>query len=641
MAQPDQDNDNPQQRWKTKYYDTLGELEKKEKSWQEIERLLRHLVTRLSLAADTRHPPLTKSLTELRAAVRDGKDIPALRTLIETISVEIGELDQVRSNRQSLKSPARILQSLLNQIPFPSALTKQCKEIDKQLGSMDEYTEVTAVIEQSALLIKKMIEVEREAAQADLEAPREARRSKLLERIFARCEPPPTVPVSDKKEEAKKPETDESEFDSPKTIAPAVGELLLQLALRLPDVVKKRINFRALKKHLNKARKRKDLLPIVDVIVQNIVAAYHIEQPAPVVIDNATLASLSEALKAFISHMNLPVDLQTRLAEIEKLFTTESGKIDGLVHCLNQLADVVAEVCKRLNMHHSELTGFFQQLTTRLEGLEQDLQSTGRYRNDTHTLVLNMERDVRSEISEMRAAFKNLTELENLKHDVDSRLNGLDSRIREFRENQEQRHQEDQDLIQQLSAKVKALETDGHQLRQRLEQTQQEAVQDALTGLPNRKAYEERIAAEVARTRRYTTPLTMVMWDVDMFKTINDTYGHAAGDRVLRVIADTLREHIRETDFLARYGGEEFILLLPQTKLNVAKTVCDKLRLLIEDTPFHFQEQRVSITISGGMAQYHGEEAVSQLFERADKALYQAKQNGRNRIETAEVQASG
>lgn len=635
MAQPDQNNDNSQQRWKTKYFDTLGELEKKEKSWQEVERLLRHLVTRLSLAADTRHPPLTKSLTELRTAVRDGKDIATLRTLIETISVEIGELDQVRSNRQSLKSPARILQSLLNQLTFPSALTKQSKEIEKQLGNMDEYSEITGVIEQTALLIKKVIEVEREAAQSDLEAPREARRSKLLERIFARKESPPPAAEPDKKDEVKKPETDETEFDSPKTIAPAVGELLLQLALRLPDVVKKRINFRALKKHLNKARKRKDLLPIIDVIAQNITAAYQIDQPAPIVIDHGSLNVLAEALKSFITHLSPPTDLQARLGEIEKAFTADAAKVDGLVHCLNQLADVVAEVCKRLNLQHSELTGFFHQLTTRLDGLEQDLQSTGQHRKDTHTFVLNMEREVRGEINEMRAAFKNLTEIENLKQTVDGRLDGLDNRIREFRENQEQRHQEDLELIQQLTSKVKALETDGQQLRQRLEQTQQEAIQDALTGLPNRKAYEERVAAEVARTRRYNNPLTMVVWDVDLFKTINDNYGHAAGDRVLRVIAETLREHIRETDFLARYGGEEFILLLPQTKISVAKTVCNKLRLLIEDTPFHFQDKRVSVTISGGMAQYQGEEAVTQFFERADKALYQAKQNGRNRTETA------
>ena len=158
----DKDSLDPQARWKTRYFETLGELELKEKSWREIERLLRHLVARLTLAADVRHPPLSQSLAELRNAVRDGKDIAKLRTLIETISVQIGELDQIRSNRQALKSPARILQALLKQISIPAALSRHAKDVDKQLNELQEFADVNGVIEQVANLFKQMIEAEKQ-----------------------------------------------------------------------------------------------------------------------------------------------------------------------------------------------------------------------------------------------------------------------------------------------------------------------------------------------------------------------------------------------------------------------------------------------------------------------------------------------
>lgn len=634
MALPDKDNGDPQLRWKNRYYDALAELEKKEKVWREIERLLRHLVTRLTLAADTRHPPLSKSLAELRNAVRDGRDIIALRNMIETISLQIGELDQIRSNRQSLKSPARILQILLKQLRVPESLARNYKDLDKQLNGLDEFSEVTKVIDQVAVLLNQMIEPDKRPATSP-ETVAEPR-SKFLQRLFARQTEKPAAVPEKSDTEPREPES----LDSPKTIAPAVGELLLQLALRLPDNVKNRINFRTLKKHINKARTRKDLLPIVEVIGQHIASAYATETAPATSIDPAAVNVIADAVRAFIAHLNPPNDLRLRVAELEKAFGENASQVDGLVHCLNMLADIVAEICKRLAVQHDELEGFFKQLTLRLQELEQGMQASGNISDTNHAQVLQMESEVRGEIGDIRTTMQAMLDLAQLKQTVDTRLDGLDSRIRQFREGEDARYQQAQELVKQLSGKVQVLEQDGEQLRQRLEQTQQEAMQDALTGLPNRKAYEEHIAAEVARSRRYGTPLSIVVWDVDKFKDINDTYGHAAGDRVLKVIGELLRDNIRQSDFVSRYGGEEFVLLLPQTPLEVARGVAEKLRAQIENTPFHFQEQRVIVTVSGGLAQYQNDEAVNQLFERADKAMYQAKQAGRNRIEVAGLPAA-
>ncbi len=660
----DKDSLDPQARWKTRYFETLGELELKEKSWREIERLLRHLVARLTLAADARHPPLSQSLAELRNAVRDGKDIVKLRTLIETISVQIGELDQIRSNRQALKSPARILQALLKQVSIPAALSRNAKDIDKQLNELEEFAEVNGVIEQVANLFKQVIEFEQKQTSPQAEPPlnptaeaKGERRSKFLERIFAKREQqsqdkellgvktePPIVEEKKSAELIVPPVSrmpavegaDSNLNDSPKTIAPAVGDLLLQLALRLPDNVKRRINFRTLKSHINKARRRKDLLPIIEVIAQNIESAYNSTEPLPVMLDANSLNEIVEAVKAFITHLSPPKDLQASVSQIEKLFSEQSGKVDGLVHCLHALADVVAEICSRLTVQRNELESFFSQLNLRLEEIDADLRQTGRRHEETQQHVVAMESDVHGEIDYIKKSMQDMTELIQVKQTIVTRLDMIDNRVKTFRDTEQQRHEQAQALIVQLTEKVHALEKGGAQLQQRLEQTQQEAMQDTLTGLPNRKAYEERIAMEIARCRRYKSTLGLAVFDVDKFKTINDTYGHAAGDRVLKVIGEVLSEHIRQTDFVARYGGEEFVLLLPEADIAVGKTVAEKLRGIIEQTPFHFQDKRVVITVSAGLTYYRDEEAIETLFERADQSLYKAKENGRNRIEIAE-----
>jgi diguanylate cyclase len=121
------------------------------------------------------------------------------------------------------------------------------------------------------------------------------------------------------------------------------------------------------------------------------------------------------------------------------------------------------------------------------------------------------------------------------------------------------------------------------------------------------------------------------VWDVDHFKRINDTYGHRAGDRVLRAVADCLSGSIRGTDFLARYGGEEFVMILPGTKLEDALRVIDDMRVAVSKIGFHFRGNPVSITISSGITVLADADSAGSAFERADKALYNAKESGRNR----------
>ena len=125
------------------------------------------------------------------------------------------------------------------------------------------------------------------------------------------------------------------------------------------------------------------------------------------------------------------------------------------------------------------------------------------------------------------------------------------------------------------------------------------------------------------------------MLDIDHFKLVNDSYGHKAGDRVIQLMAKVLRDRLRATDFVARYGGEEFVALLPETRVDTAVEVINKLRAHIRELPFHFQGEPVSITFSAGLAPFRDGVALDAVFDQADRALYQAKGAGRNQVVVA------
>ncbi len=167
------------------------------------------------------------------------------------------------------------------------------------------------------------------------------------------------------------------------------------------------------------------------------------------------------------------------------------------------------------------------------------------------------------------------------------------------------------------------------QLKLLNEQLQNLAVTDGLTGLRNRRAFEEHLIQEVAEAKRFKTPLSLLMIDVDHFKQFNDTFGHSLGDEVLRTVASILSKGARQSDIVARYGGEEFAIIMPNTDLTSAMLAAERLRRTVEECEGFPR----SITISVGVAQWVDTmQSQHDLVELADQALYRAKSSGRNRV---------
>ncbi|BAZ92815.1 diguanylate cyclase [Thiohalobacter sp. COW1] len=157
---------------------------------------------------------------------------------------------------------------------------------------------------------------------------------------------------------------------------------------------------------------------------------------------------------------------------------------------------------------------------------------------------------------------------------------------------------------------------------------------DRLTGLNNRGYWEECLHQEFARFQRSKTPCSLIMFDIDHFKAVNDTHGHQAGDEVIRVTAATLRETIRTTDIAGRYGGEEFAIILTDTDAACARYVAERLRRKIEALTVKYEDKVIDHTISLGVAELGPELSTPQQWlEQADQALYRAKEGGRNRSE--------
>jgi two-component system cell cycle response regulator len=159
---------------------------------------------------------------------------------------------------------------------------------------------------------------------------------------------------------------------------------------------------------------------------------------------------------------------------------------------------------------------------------------------------------------------------------------------------------------------------------------------DGLTQISNKRHFLETLEREIARGQRYRRPLSLVMFDLDHFKAINDTFGHLAGDYVLKHLASAVKQRIRREDVFARYGGEEFAIVLPEISISAAMTLAEKIRQLIERHEFRFEKTKIAVTISVGVASTDDRDLDAEtLIKLADEQLYAAKAGGRNQVRGA------
>ncbi len=300
---------------------------------------------------------------------------------------------------------------------------------------------------------------------------------------------------------------------------------------------------------------------------------------------------------------------------------------------LDQALDTVAGlVIAAVGRSQQEFEEFLQRLDERLLHIQGYFQAQQDSQQDRRSASDELGRDVTEQLRSMGDEVSRASDLARLKVSVNGYLDRIGRSLELFRARESEQEALMAQHVGALQEKLAALEAQSEQMRLQLQQERSRALTDVLTGLPNREAWEERLAQEYERWKRYRQPVSLVIIDIDHFKSINDNYGHLAGDKAIRLIGRSLRDRLRSTDFVARYGGEEFSVLMPETPIADAVAVIDGLRAYVGALPFHFRGNQVNITFSAGVVGFDRDSGAAALFERADQALYRAKESGRDRV---------
>jgi len=310
------------------------------------------------------------------------------------------------------------------------------------------------------------------------------------------------------------------------------------------------------------------------------------------------------------------------------------GKVDRPEDFLSIRRDItvsIQEYIRRVSGEREAAAAFIREIGERLIEVESRILESVPYTRETQQANTEFNTLLERQIGELRESVDFSKTLQELKRTVVSSLAAIQTAIQAKRD-------QDRTRMTQLDRKMEALQEDLQktkkeiaEYRERAEVLQQEVLTDPLTGVYNRRAYEKRMQEELQRFLRHHRPFSVLLLDVDRFKSINDQYGHAVGDIVLKEIIKRIRPVLRESDLLARFGGEEFVLLLPETENKGAIEVAEKLRRSIENTEFLHRGTPVAVTISVGVTEVRPTDMQPEaLFRRVDMAMYQAKQSGRN-----------
>lgn len=339
-------------------------------------------------------------------------------------------------------------------------------------------------------------------------------------------------------------------------------------------------------------------------------------------------------LSALLGELRRDPELVAAAAALDAKLS-ETMTADKLPEVLTSLNEMVAQRIRRIESAKQEIEVLLSHMVGKLDEISQFVaeQNHSQIQSQASSETLNVQ--LVGEMKAMGESVESAGDLQQIRHQVRSRLDAIERHLQEFRERDETLATAMRTRNEQMRARIVELEGEAKRLHRQLEDEQRLSTLDALTQIPNRLAYESRIDDEIKRWQRFKQPTCVAVWDVDHFKRINDTYGHRAGDRVLRTVAECLARRVRSTDFIARYGGEEFVGIFPGTTLESAVGLMDELRQAITKIGFHFRGAPISITASSGITALQPGDTAGLAFDRADKALYRAKESGRNRCVTA------
>jgi diguanylate cyclase len=351
--------------------------------------------------------------------------------------------------------------------------------------------------------------------------------------------------------------------------------------------------------------------------------------PAPAAAANPE-TRIHAALAQMLDRLSALPELRSAIAALHDR-TFDDLSSDELAERLERVTNLIGEQRTSLLREKREIEDMLRQIDSRLEAISAFFAFEDQERTNTRDNSNKLNMLVMGEVNEISTDMTQASSLNELRGRVGNRLEAINTHLSDFRSREEERLTAQVDRTMSLRARVEELERESRVLQNSLQEEQRAAMIDALTGIANRAAYDDRMAHEFGRWQRHGGTITIAAWDVDNFKSINDEFGHMAGDKVLRILGQHMARSVRGTDFLARYGGEEFVMIMIGLDADQALKVCNKIRTGIQGIAFHFREKPVTVTASCGITTFRMGDQPETAFERADSALYEAKDGGRNR----------
>ena len=667
--------------WKQKYYDSLDDLERREKKWQSLEDLFKQAISRLALASEGNSKSLDKKLGELRSAIRKGKDNQNIQMILDSVSKEIVRLDSIekRGSKSVPKGDAGFLTRIIEQMNLTGKSEKKSRKLLKELKAKTP-PEQNELIKRFTALLSDVVE-QAVIAKEKVNGSNKSNGGGFLKNLFSGAKEPlvsekpsASVEPSASKEPSANKElsTNESPINEPasndETGQVSTKEIKTNETYSLVDEKEENKTELALnQEQLTSvvATVQKVLESIIDgmdvsegVKEQLIDKIFDIKPTKEIhvllddlkeILHDSGIMDGTESLDT-IDHILEHNELLIRLIEFLPLDDEVKEKAEQLKEdfshgvtteelpkALKLIAELISKMRSNVQQEQKEFEQFLKTLNGRLEEVDQYLQKSLIDYQQSYQNGIELDNAVKEQVQGIGTTVSSINNIDEMENAVQSHLDKILNYLDCHREKESERIANAEEKNNQLSAQLKQLEKESGHLREQVIASKNKALLDQLTQLPNRMAYDERLKQEYARWKRYNSTLIIMIWDIDYFKKVNDTYGHQAGDKVLKVVAGLLQKNLRETDFVSRFGGEEFVGLMPETTLGGGFKIAEKIRSAIEKLEFHYKGNNVKVTISCGISLFMENDTPEVAFNRADKALYQAKEQGRNRCVIAKV----
>jgi len=598
--------DNEAQRWRDKYLTLSEELDKNEKDYASYLNVLHRALVRISLAADGQDSELDKHLANLRNLLRkEPVSQTGINSNLSQVESAILQLDKQRKDngQQGFNSLQALIDQLL-QLKLGKDKQRALKRYSKSLTDKGkQLSSYPALLEEYSRLQRDALTEALNTATESETAVTQPSGGGLFSRMFGG------------KSDATPTDIESSAVTNDKEATAPEAHIAIRGAAT---------NSEEPAPSCNPAQQE------TDTTLENVTppADFSSQDRDK---ESDTLATVTKILADLLEQLPLVPDVRDQAEQLRDHLSDLAAAGEW-----EQMIDGTAElVIKALDKSQQEFEQFLLTLDQQLSQITNYLASQGQNKEARKDSTQQLNAMVRDQVGSISQAVGEASDISDLKISVQSQLKTIITSMDEFVETEVQREQALEQQLHEMHEQLTLAQTESQSIRKKLQNETLRALTDTLTGIPNREAFDERFILERERFLRYKHPASLAILDIDYFKRVNDNHGHLVGDRVLQTFAGTIKKMIRSTDFLARFGGEEFILIMPETDANAAHVLLEKIRESIAQMlPENLGTQN-PITVSGGLAAFQLGEKAEQLVERADQALYLAKDEGRNRITVA------